>query len=470
MMTTQYLCVHCHFYQPPRGNPYSHETLIEPDAAPYQNWNERITAECYQPNAETGNFELLSFNLGETLAAWLAEHAPDVYARIIDADANNVTRHRYGNAVAQPMHHTILPLSRLDDKVTQVKWGKAAFAHRFGREPSGMWLPEMALDMETLEVLAEQGIKWTILTEGQVEGKPAGAGPFWVRLPSGRKIKVFVRDEHLSNDMAFNLGRFGGAGRWAREVLVPRKRDAGALTVIATDGETFGHHWKGEEQFLHWLLQYEALAAGYNVTTLAQYSEITEPADEVTVRENTSWSCQHGLARWATGCSCTPGESTWKGAVRRAMDNLRFQIDRVYEEEVARHEGVQPIALRDAYIKVALGEVPAEEFLRSQGLGLSSDDERRMLALVEAQYCRQCMYASCVYFFPMLGSHSTRYGLANAANAIRLTRAATGIDLAPDFRTDLSIVIGQDALTGQLLHGNEMFDEVMESLEQEHTP
>ncbi|MBN1426910.1 MAG: DUF3536 domain-containing protein [Anaerolineae bacterium] len=456
----QYLCIHCHYYQPPRGNPFSKEPLIEPDAAPATNWNERITTECYEPNAKIGNFEEISFNIGETLMSWLAENNATTYQLILQADALNVTRHQAGNAVAQPMHHTILPLDRREDKATQIMWGKTAFAYRFGRQSTGMWLPEMAVDIETLEALVEQGIEWVVLTESQVEGKPPGAGPYRVRLPEGKAIKVFVRDEQISNDMAFRLGYFGGAGRWAHEVLIPRKRDAGRLTLLATDGETFGHHWLGEEQFLHWLLTYEAFAAGYEVVTLGRYARMVEPQDEVTVRENTAWSCGHGLGRWATGCGCTPGDSFWKGAVRRAMDSLRIEIDSLYRQEMTKVNGIDPIALRNAYIKVVLGSTPRERFLQEAEVDVSGEQAERLLKLVEAQYYRQRMYASCTYFFPLLDSHTTRYGIANAAYAIKLVREATNIDLASDYRRDLSLAVGQEEDTGEPIRGDQVFDDL----------
>jgi alpha-amylase/alpha-mannosidase (GH57 family) len=460
MPNTQKLCVHCHYYQPPRGNPFSGEPLVEPDAAPARNWNERITAECYEPNAKIGNFEEISFNIGETLMGWLAENCPSTYQLILQADDMNVAQHQSGNAIAQPMHHTILPLDRREDKVTQVLWGKTAFAHRFGRQTIGMWLPEMAVDIETLEVLVQQGIEWVLLSEGQVEDKPPGAGPFWICLPGGKRIKVFIRDEKLSNDMAFCLGNFGGAGRWAHEVLIPYKRDAGPLTLVATDGETFGHHWLGEEQFLHWLLTYEAGAAGYEVVTLSRYAQMVEPQDEVLVRENTAWSCSHGLGRWATGCGCTPGDSFWKGAVRRAMDSLRVEIDELYRQEIGRIDGVDPIALRDAYIKVVLGSIPRQRFLLEEEVDVRGEDAERLLKLLEAQFYRQRMYASCTYFFPLLESHTTRYGIANAAYAIKLTHDATSVDLSPNYRQDLSVAVGEEEDTGKPIRGDQIFDEL----------
>ena len=465
MADEHYICVHCHYYQPPRGNPFTDEPLTEEDAAPYLNWNERITAECYEPNATLGNFDYVSFNLGETLAAWLADHASTTYRHILRADANNVERVGVGNATAQGIHHTILPLSRYEDKVTQVKWGKTVFEHRFGHTPQGMWLPEMAVDREILEVLVDHDIEWTVLCESQIEDKPLGCGPFWVELGDAKRIKVFIRDEHLSNDIAFNLGHFGGAGRWAREVLIPRKRDVGMLTLIATDGETFGHHWHGEEQFLHWLLTYEAKAAGYTVVTLNHYNQLVDPEQSITVKDNSAWSCSHGLARWATGCSCTPGDSTWKGAVRRAFDNLRYELDGVYLDFVERMDDVDPYQLRDAYIDVVLGRVQADQFLASQALNLDHKNSNTLMKLVEAQYYRQPMFSSCTWFFPELDAHSTIYGIANAAYAIKLTDEAVGIDTSGGFRRDLSIARQHDIKTGELIVGSELFDQLQEELQ-----
>lgn len=464
-METNYFCVHCHFYQPPRGNPFRDEPLVEPDAAPYRNWNERISAECYTPNAELGNFERISFNVGETLAAWLAVNVPETYERIIAADAHHLEAYGVGNGIAQGMHHTILPLARHDDKVTQVKWGQAVFEYRFKRPAQGFWLPEMAVDLETLSVLVDQGIQWTILTASQVEEAVTSAGPYWVELPGDRRIKVFVRDESLSNDIAFNLGNFGGAGRWAHQRLVPRRREAGPLTLIATDGETFGHHWPGEEQFLYWLLNYEARSAGYEVITLARYAEMVEPGATVTIRENTAWSCSHGLGRWATGCACTPGDSSWKGALRRALDNLRHELDGVYAEFLAGVDGVDPLALRNAYIDVVLGKVPREGFLAAQGVDVSGKRGKALFDLVEAQFYRQRMYASCAFFFPELTALSTLYGIANAAFAIKLTQEATGTDLGPGFRHDLSVVSQADPPDGPVTTGAELYDRLLSDFE-----
>ena len=467
MAAAQYLSVHCHYYQPPRGNPISGAPLIEPDAAPYSNWNDRITAECYKPNADMGNFGGISFNFGDTLASWLAEHAPETYKKIIEADTVNFENYSVGNAIAQPLHHTILPLSNRSDKDTQVKWGRSAFEHRFGHQTDGLWMPEMAVDTETLEVMLDNGVRWTILSESQVIDKPAGGGPYWLRLPDNRRIAVFVRDDQLSNDMAFNLGRFGGAGRWAREVLVPRRRDAGTLTLIASDGETFGHHWPGEEQFLRWLLGYEARSAGYEVTNLSRFLRETEPKEEIEFRENSAWSCLHGLSRWSTGCGCTIGLSYWKGAVRRAMDNLRFELDGVFDDYVKKNAVTNSTSLRNAYFEVMLGKVERAKFLAGQDLSISDKHADSLLLLTEAQYYRQCMYASCTWFFADLDTHTARYGITNAAYAALLTKEATGVDLTSGFRRDLSIALGQDGQSGQPLNGGQIFDQIWDELQED---
>ncbi len=465
MPELQYICVHCHYYQPPRGNPLAPADLIEPDAAPYRNWNARIAAEAYEPNARSGNLEHISFDIGEALAAWLADNTPDIYDYFITADKTNVHKYNVGNAIALPLHHTVLPLDRREDKETQIKWGRALFAHRFGRQTTGMWLPELAVDVETLSIMADQGIEWTILTERQLEGKPLGAGPYWVNLPGGKRIKVFVRDDVLSNDIAFNLGTFGGAGRWARQVLIPRKRDAGTFTLIALDGETFGHHWPGEELFLHWLLTYEAKAAGYEVTTLARHAQSAQPQASVIIRENTAWNCLHGIGRWATGCPCTSGDCSWKGALRRAMDNLRHELDGVFREEVKRIDGaINPITLRDSYINVVLGYTPMDQLLAEQKVDVPVKTARRMSTLIEAQYYRQQMYSSSAFFFADLDSQTTRYGIANAAFAIKLTCQATGVDLAPTFRRDLGIVNGTSLRNGEPITGRDIYDELVEEM------
>ena len=438
-MTDRFLCFHAHFYQPPREEPFTGKIPREAGAEPYHDYNEKITAECYRPNSMLGNFERISFNVGPTLAAWLASNARDTYDLIVQADRANVAATGVGNAIAQSAHHTILPLARRRDKLTQVAWGIASFEYRFGRKPIGMWLPEMAVDYETLETLAAAGLTFTVLSDEQVHVEATGlAGPYCVKLSAGRSIAVFVRDRFTSNQLSFDMDQFPDSQVWAERALASR---GPGLTLIATDGETFGHHRRGGEHFLHNVLWRDAPALGFQVMPLTRYLADHPPQIEIEIREMTSWSCGHGVLRWATGCECTPGDSRWKGALRRALDNLASEIDLVYTTEM-RAAGANPWSMRDAYIAVVVGQMDSSTFLAAQGLGsLPSLTADRLLKLLRAQFHRQRMYASCAFFFEELTRVEPRYAIANAARAIMLVKEATGEDLSRGFRRDLSVAV-----------------------------
>jgi len=448
-------CLHAHFFQSPRGNPFADifgEDFIghEPGAEPYENWNEKVTAECYLPNAELGNFELASFDVGGPLLRWMEKNAPNTYNHIFESHQRHVEKHDSSNALAVPSHHTILPLARKRDKASQIIWGIESFKYRYRRAPMGMWLPEMAVDLETLQVLYEFGIRFTILSETQVVGAHDG-GPYQVKLPHGESMAIFVRDEHLSNQIAFNIQTLGGAGRWAREVLSSRRRQTGrigaGLTLLAVEGETFGHHHPGEEHFLHWLLSYEADSIGLAVTTLERYLRDNPPQAEVTVKEYTSWSCKHGLGRYVAGCDCTPGDSHWKGALRRAFDNLSNNIDDLYVE-IAQDARLDPWKLRNDYVHVTLGRVTADQFLKDEGLQDVSLAER-LTKLLAASYFRQRMYISGTFKHEDLARVESRYAIANGLRAAMLVADVTGDDLLPAFRSDLAQAVStRTNLTG----------------------
>lgn len=454
---SRHLCIHGHFYQPSRENPFTNEISREPDAAPYANWNERITAECYAPNAERGNFDHVSFNLGTTLARWLDDNAHPVYRRILAAERQYREVHSVSNGVAQPVHHTILPLARHRDKICQVRWGIASFEHRFGHRPQGMWLPEMAVDYETLEVMATEGVRFTILSDEQVRGAlKAGAGPYRVQLPGGGEIAVFVRDRVLSNALSFGMPDSAYVDEWLRKHIASRCRGDG-LRLIATDGETFGHHHRQGVMILNEILS-SGQEYGYQLTTLERHLLRHPPEAELEVIENTAWSCAHGLDRWVVGCDCTPGEGRWKGALRRALDNLACDLDTAYVRE-AKDLDQAPWQLRDDYITVVLGQMSDQDFLSSSGLGhLTNEEAQRLLWLLEAQFYRQRMYASCAFFFDDLDRHEPRYTIGHAIRALALTRCATGEDLSHSFRRDLNVTV-----SGKTDHtAADIFDEIVE--------
>ena len=446
-------CIHAHFYQPPREDPFTGIISPEEGAEPFANFNEKINAECYRPNTELGNFEALSFNLGPTLAAWLESHDPLTHRRIVEADRRSRAAYGAGNALAQPYHHTILPLATRRDKETQIAWGMADFRHRFGHKSLGMWLPEMAVDQETLEVLAGQGIAFTILSPHQAKGQLDGAGPYRVRLPLGREIAIFFRDETLSNYLAFNSLMTNSAKDFTGNCLSGGE----GLRLIATDGETFGHHHRGGEHFLHHLLHETAPRVGYEVTFLAHYLQEHPPMAEVEIIDDTSWSCGHGVARWRDGCICTHGDSKWKRPLRLALDRLAQEIDALYQDEVERRV-VDPWTLRNDYIQVVLGEIEKRAFLAQQVSGkLTEEQAKQILTLLEAQYCRQAMYTSCGFFFEDLSRLEPRYVIAYAAKAIHLVKEATGISLEEGFKRDLRLA--ESWITDQT--GEDIYNDVV---------
>lgn len=450
------LCIHGHFYQPPRENPFTGAYRYEPTAAPFPNWNARITRECYDPNATVGNFQRISFNLGGTLARWMDLEGHSTYEKIVAAVQVYQSGYGVSNGIAQSVHHTILPLARGRDKRCQVRWGVASYTHRFGAHPDGIWLPEMAVDYQTLEAVAESGLWFVILSQEQVRGDLSyGAGPYKVRLSGGHFITVFVRDAGLSNYLSFNMPSADEARLWMNEAL--QYRAPGSLTLIATDGETFGHHHRQGVDVLRRLTT-PTFQDAYEVTTLSRYLRQRPPVAEIEIVENTAWSCAHNLGRWATGCPCTEGCGHWKGALRRALDNLSREIDGIYAD-VFRRRDLAPWRVRDDYIKVLLGETDEETFLSEHHLGhLTTMAQRSILSLLRSQVHRQRMFASCAFFFEDLERIEPRYAIANAVQAMALVSYATGDDLTRSFRRDLSIAVSQN--TGRT--GAQILDEILE--------
>jgi hypothetical protein len=323
-----------------------------------------------------------------------------------------------------------------------------------------MWLPEMAVDHETLEVMRAEGIRFVILSEEQVVGNPnASAGPYWLPLSNGQRMAVFVRDRHLSNALSFGMPDVESTDEWLEEHLAWRCQRDG-LAFIATDGETFGHHHSQGVEVLGRILAPDT-APYATLTTLGRYLIQHPPQVELKVVENSSWSCSHRLDRWVVGCDCTAGDGRWKGALRRAFDNLACTLDLIYTCEMQRL-GLKPWPLRDDYVAVVLGQVDGPTFLAGHGLGhLRGEETQRLLSLLEAQLYRQRMYASCTFFFEDLDRVEPRYAIANATRAIALTHYATGDDLSRGFRRDLQVPMS--GKTGR--SGADIFDQILERAE-----
>jgi len=298
-----FVCVYGHFYQPPREDPFTGEIPRDPGAEPYPNFNEKITAECYRPNAEAGNFERISFDVGPTLATWIERAHPELHERILRADRVNVARYGVGNALAQPYIHSIPPLATLGDRRTLIAWGLTDFAHHYGRPAEGMWLPETAADLDTLGLLAERGIRYTVLAPWQAEDPIDPTKPHVARLSGGRAITVFFYNGPLSNAVSFGDAATSNADAFAANLLPARLNTAKArrgedqLLLIASDGELYGHHKPWRDRFLAHLTQRAAPERGFAVTTLGRYLRDHPAVREVRLRAPSAWSCEHGLAR-----------------------------------------------------------------------------------------------------------------------------------------------------------------------------
>jgi hypothetical protein len=453
------LAIHGHFYQPPREDPITGKIPIEPGAGPFRNWNERIHAECYKPNAELGNFERISFNIGPTLFAWMNTFDPDTYKLIIGQDRQNVSRYGIGNAIAQSFNHTILPLATYQDKVTQVAWGIADFKTRFGRNPAGMWLPETAVDYETLSVLADQGIEFTILAPWQAEKDTLDTTePYRVVLPEGKSIAVFFYNRELSTRISFDPASTSNADVFAHNEVVPNfrqekiQRGEPQLLLIASDGELYGHHQHFRDRFLAHLVN----GASADLDLIPTYPALwlkTFPAQRrVTIKEKTSWSCHHGVMRWMGECSCTVGDGVWKAYLRLAFDRLAAAITQVYQDTVSKTIA-DPWGLRNRYIYVVLGEQQLDDLINEfAGRKLPLEVSSPIKTLLAAEYEKQRMFTSCGWYFEDFSRIEPKNNVAYAAQAVRLVRKATGIDLAPQALIDLRNVFShRSGLRGDIV-------------------
>lgn len=447
----RYVTVHGHFYQPPRENPWTGEVDQEVTARPFHDWNERITAECYAPNAP--NYSRMSFNFGPTLLAWLEANAVEAYRAILEAD--RASRERFsghGSAIAQAYNHAILPLANRRDKITQVVWGIRDFEHRFGRRPEGMWLPETAVDDATLEALAAEGIAFTILAPSQAAAvrEPAsrwmdiqggGIDPreaYRVPLPSGRTISVFFYDGGLSHGIAF--GEIARGGEDFARALLSRfdSRSGPQLVHVATDGETYGHHFRGGERTLGEALERVEDSGYARLTNYGEFLERFPPRLEAQVVPNSSWSCAHGVGRWSDDCGCSAGAAVshpWRRPLREALDWLRDTLAPLYSA-AASALFTDPWAARNDSILLILDPSPGnvDRFFERNSVNALSEDERTTaLGLLEIQRNALLMYTSCGWFFDDPAGLETRQVLRYAARAVELAEEHLGGSIEPLF-------------------------------------
>jgi hypothetical protein len=458
-MTRGRLAVHAHFYQPSRVDPWTGRVPTEPSAAPFHDWNERVHAECYRPNAERGTLPRISWDLGPTLAEWLDSADPATHDRFASASST---------ALAQPYHHTILPLASAADRRTEIAWGNRDFELRFGHRPTGMWLPETAVDRATMREAARQEIRFTILAPWQAAGWGIDTHlPYRVDLGDGAAIAVILYDAGLSASVSFEPEATADADRFVRERIAPALSGGPApldapLALIATDGELYGHHQQFRDLFLQRLVAPAPTEAdrGFDVVTLdAVAREGMDRGPTITVVERTSWSCHHGIARWSAECPDAI-DGRWKAPLRAALERLAGAIDAATAIELRRVAGdVDLDAARDAYIDVVHGSVPAAEFAAVHWPKAGDDVRARVLGLLAAQRWRLAMFASDGWFWDDPIRPETRQILRAAGRAVRLVDAIAGTALERRLVDDLRLLSSPSrGLDGAAIYGIALAD------------
>jgi alpha-amylase/alpha-mannosidase (GH57 family) len=474
---TRFVCVHGHFYQPPRENPWLETVELQESAAPYHDWNERITSECYAPNGASritnkqnqivrivNNYSRMSFNFGATLLSWLEDYASRTYRMILDADAASAERYSgHGSAIAQVYNHIIMPLANERDARTQIRWGIADFEHRFRRKPEGMWLAETAVSRTVLDLMAQEGIRFTVLAPHQcarvrrltsvaADGRNGSSAaeepwtetpnatvdpkrPYLVKLDEGRSIAVFFYDGPPSRAIAFE-GLLNSGEDFGRRLVGRFKPDKAddepQLEHVATDGESYGHHHRYGEMALSYAMHWIEESSGATLTNYGEFLERFPPRWEATVVEDSSWSCSHGVDRWRSNCGCNGGKQgynqQWRAPLRDALDLLRDRTAPLAEALAA------PLlnnlwAARDAYIQVVLDRSAesVDRFLSRHATHVLSPQERvTVLELLELERHTQLMYTSCGWFFDEISGIETVQIIAYAGRVLQLAAMLFG--------------------------------------------
>jgi alpha-amylase/alpha-mannosidase (GH57 family) len=466
----KFVCIHGHFYQPPRENPWLETVEVQDSAAPYHDWNERITAECYAPNGASritdaenkivrimNNYARISYNFGPTLLSWLNDKAPRAYRMILDADKASAQRYSgHGSAIAQVYNHVIMPLASTRDALTQIRWGIADFEFRFKRKPEGMWLAETACNRHVLDLMAQEGIKFTILAPHQcarVRPLPAKPGdpefpwsdtpsatvdparPYLIQLDEGRSITVFFYDGPSSRAIAFE-GLLNSGEDFGRRLVAafhsPASTDKAQLSHVATDGESYGHHHRHGEMALSYAMHWIEDGHHAKLTNYGEFMEKFPPLWEAEVAEDTSWSCVHGVERWRSDCGCNSGKpdwsQQWRGPLREALDYLR-DCTAPLAEKLSSNLFKDLWAARDAYIQVILDRTPAtmDAFFSAHANHELSEDERIIaLELLELERHTQLMYTSCGWFFDEVSGIETVQVIAYAGRVLQLSAKLFG--------------------------------------------
>jgi alpha-amylase/alpha-mannosidase (GH57 family) len=496
------ICIHGHFYQPPRENPWTNEIELQLSAAPFHDWNERIMQECYKPNTEaiiinlqTGkvlervnNFEYLNFNFGPTLLNWIKEKHPNTFVKIIEADKKSVEQHNgHGNAIAQVYNHIIMPLANIRDKITQIKWGLRDFEFNFSRKSEGIWLAETACNQATIELLIEEGIKYIILDPSQalkIKKYPKGEWEdvidhnintkFPYRCYSEKNttkfINIFFYDGPLSRNIAFDDIIYSAERMMERfESIFSIDENKSQLVSVAVDGETFGHHKHFTERTIAYLLTKLAAIKNINVVNFGEYLELNPPEGEVKIKpgvkgEGTSWSCVHGVGRWKENCGCSTGgqpgwNQEWRKPLRESLNNLRDKLSLLFELEGKKYFNNVWDA-RNNYIEFLLDKSKESKinFLIENTIKkLNKKETDSCFKLLEMQKYAMFMFTSCGWFFSDISGIETVKILEYAKRAIEFAQELSGIDFETEFVEELSAAKSNIA---EYQDGGEIFKQI----------
>jgi alpha-amylase/alpha-mannosidase (GH57 family) len=463
----KYICIHGHFYQPPRENAWLEVIEVQDSAHPYHDWNERISAECYGPNTASrildekgvitniiNNYAKISFNFGPTLLSWMEVNDRETYFAVLEADKESIKLFNgHGSALAQVYNHMILPLANSRDKETQILWGIRDFEFRFNRKPEGMWLAETAVDTESLELLAKYGIKFTILAPRQARAiRKIGREdwisvnansidtrrPYLCKLPSGNSIVLFFYDGDIAQGVAFN-GLLNDGKKFAHRLLdsFDHGSEEPQLVHLATDGETYGHHHKHGDMALAYCLDYIQRDQQSNLTNYAEFLSKFPPVYEALIHEQSSWSCVHGVERWRRDCGCHSGgkpawNQKWREPLRESLDWLRDELILIFERE-SSPVLKEPWKARDEYINVILkrNDDTIRKFLRDHCK--TQVEPNQVLRLMEVQRNAMLMYTSCGWFFDELSGIETTQIMQYACRAMQLVSQVARINLEAEF-------------------------------------
>ena len=469
---TRYICIHGHFYQPPRENPWTGTIDIQPSAAPFANWNLRIADECYLANTRAkilnedgsidkyvNNYEFLSYNFGPTLLRWFDEYVPELSQGLVDADVKSIARFGHGTAIAQVYHHSILPLCDIHDKRTEVAWGMADFQKRYGRKPEGIWLSETAADIETLEVLAEYGILFTILAPRQAkaiaeienqssndwidvdEGNLDTSCPYLCTLPSGKTINIFFYHGDLAMEVAFR-GALDNGEQFAKRIYdVAQNFSENALLHYATDGESYGHHHRYGEMALAYCYQTLDDMEGIEPINYATYLHRFPPTKFVQIHAPSSWSCVHGVGRWSENCGCVidgknTGNQQWRVHLRNALNALRDATRRIFVEQCSTL--IQdPLKFRHEWLRATLGreqDLLIYENCVTQPTKIGFEEIRFWM---EQQKLALMMFTSCGWFFDTAMGLEPVQILRYAKKLIEMTKTKTDLEFEKAFLIEL---------------------------------